>query len=201
MTQEKWKDIQGYEGLYQISNLGRVKSVGNNFNRKEKILKHFLNKNGYTSVILSKNSKIKRFYLHRLIGIHFIPNTENKPNINHINGIKSDNKIENLEWVTQKENIKHSIDVLKNIPSFKNVDYKKLSQLNHSDEANAKRKLTMSKIEGTKVIVYCKKTGKLIGNFKSIREASIKLKCDYGNVNRCINGIKYKSVNGYVFKK
>jgi hypothetical protein len=199
---EVWKDIEGYHGLYEISNLGRVKTIGNSFNKKEKIRKCFLDPNGYVGIILCKNSKIKKLSLHRLIGIHFIPNPNNKPKINHMNGIKSDNRIENLEWSTQKENIRHAMDKLNFVP-FKNVikDYKKLSELMHTPEANAKRKLTLSKKEFIKVIVYCKKTGKLIGNYKSIKEAAIKLKSDYGNVCRCVNGIRYKSVNGYIFKK
>ena len=113
---EVWKDIEGYHGLYEISNLGRVKTIGNSFNKKEKIRKCFLDPNGYVGIILCKNSKIKKLSLHRLIGIHFIPNPNNKPKINHMNGIKSDNRIENLEWSTQKENIRHAMDKLNFVP-------------------------------------------------------------------------------------
>lgn len=104
---EIWKDIPEYEGIYQISNLGRVKSL--KFNR-ERILK-FNPCNDYKTVALTKKSNQKRFYTHRLIAIAFIPNPDNKPDINHINGIRYDNRIENLEWITHKGNINHAIEI------------------------------------------------------------------------------------------
>jgi hypothetical protein len=104
---EEWKDIEGYEGLYQVSNHGRVKSFKYG---KEKILKGSITTKGYLQVYLHKDNKIKRFNGHRLIAIHFIPNPDNKPQVNHIDGNKLNNNISNLEWNTQSENLNHAFD-------------------------------------------------------------------------------------------
>lgn len=121
---EIWKDIQGYEGLYQVSNLGRVKSLGRNVKRPltkigyvwqpEKILKPNKTKYGYLKITLRKNNKSKYFTVHRLVAITFIPNPENKPQIDHINADKTNNSVNNLRWVTCKENINNPLTLIKN---------------------------------------------------------------------------------------
>ena len=106
---EEFRDIEGYEGKYQISNLGRIKSLPKERGHKDiKILIQKVKKTGYHSIGLCKDGKVKYFHVHRLVGKTFIPNPENKPDINHVNCIKSDNRLENLEWVTSYENNKHA---------------------------------------------------------------------------------------------
>ena len=112
MEDEIWVDIKDYEGLYQVSNKGRVKSLkriarhssGGNKILKEKLLKQTVNKRGYVVVTLYKDGVSKQFKIHTLVAVAFIPNVENKPYIDHINTIKIDNRVENLRWVTEKEN-------------------------------------------------------------------------------------------------
>ena len=105
--EEIWKDIEGYEGKYQVSNLGRVKKIYKTV--QEKIIKSHIHEE-YCVIGLYKNSRRKSFRLHRLLAKAFIQNIDNKPYINHINGIKHDNRLENLEWVTQSENTQHAYD-------------------------------------------------------------------------------------------
>ena len=112
---EIWKDIKGYEGYYQVSNLGRVKSIERlvrkstkQYMAKSYILTSALTIHGYYFVALCRNSRCKSKTIHRLMLKAFIPNPKNKKCINHINGIKTDNRLENLEWCTHSENLKHA---------------------------------------------------------------------------------------------
>jgi hypothetical protein len=114
---EIWKDIEGYEKSYKISNLGRVKSLSRTIYRsdckelniKERILKQHLHYKGYNKVSLSKDSKSKHFFTHRLVAKHFVSNPNFYKEVNHIDGDKINNNYDNLEWCTHQQNVDHAI--------------------------------------------------------------------------------------------
>ena len=128
---EIWKDIEGYEGLYQVSNLGRVKSLDRTITRsdgvkikiKGKIRTFSKSHKGYLYLSLTDvNKKRKTFKVHRLVAMAFVQNPDNKPQVNHIDGNKLNNKAENLEWVTNSENQLHALEnglVVRNINSHR----------------------------------------------------------------------------------
>lgn len=119
---EEWKDIEGYEGLYQVSNLGRVKRSKGKYMKSERILMLFINTPGYLQVMLCKNNKCKKFTVHRLVANAFIPNPENKPQVNHIDEDKTNIKVSNLEWVTAKENVNHGTRNERSSKKIKAID-------------------------------------------------------------------------------
>lgn len=102
--QEVWKDIKGYEGLYQVSNLGKVKRLGNNKQMREKTLKERKGKGGYLQVLLCEKGAQKSKYVHQLVAFAFIPNPNNYKEINHKDENKINNSVENLEWCNHKYN-------------------------------------------------------------------------------------------------
>lgn len=121
---EIWKDIKGYEGFYQVSNTGKVKSLdrttvyknGRVCKLKSKLLKLNDNSKGYLWVYLSKENVSKSFYIHRLVAVTFLDNIENYKEVNHLNAIKSNNHVSNLEWCTRVQNMQHAYDNNLRIP-------------------------------------------------------------------------------------
>lgn len=111
---EIWKDVEGYEGLYQVSNLGRIRSLDRVVIVKGKIMSP-INRNGYSRIRLNKDGKGQNFAIHRLVASAFLPNPENLPEVNHKNEIKSDNNVENLEWCSTKYNCNYGTKVKRQV--------------------------------------------------------------------------------------
>lgn len=112
MENEAWADVLGYEGVYQVSTLGRVRRVGGSARaRATRVLKDCDNGNGYRYIKLCSNGVPRNHYVHILMAQAFLPNPENKPQVNHIDGVKSANRIDNLEWATLSENMLHAADM------------------------------------------------------------------------------------------
>ena len=128
---EVWKDVQGFEGLYKVSNLGNVFIVSKNRNQIPLKVK-----NGYLLVDLCNCGKKNRISIHRLVAIHFLSNEENKPQVNYKNGIKTDNRLENLEWATASENQRHSLNNGLKIP--KKGEECKYSKITEKDAIDIK---------------------------------------------------------------
>lgn len=105
---EIWKDVIDYEGVYLVSNFARVKRIMSRKNPTCDIMNNIYHPSGYVHISLTNNGKGRNFKLHRLVAMAFIPNPENKPQVNHIDGNKLNNLPSNLEWNTSKENINHA---------------------------------------------------------------------------------------------
>jgi len=177
---EIWKDAFGYEGSYMVSNLGRIKSVERKIAdgrlRKSIIMAQSKHCNdGYMQVCLRKNGASSVQKVHRIIAFTFISNPENKPTVNHINGVRDDNRVENLEWATVKENVQHSFDYL----GRKSTWYKRFG-VDHPQTRQ----------------VLCITNGK---KYLSPRDAA----SDLGLNHKCIRNVccgQIKTLKGYSFK-
>ena len=163
---EIWKDIPEYEGSYQVSSLCRFKSLSRGIvnnavmtESKEFIMKKMKGSNGYYSIEFYKDNKRKRFLCHKLFAKSFMPNPKSKPFINHINGLKTDNTIDNLEWCTSSENNRHAFYTgLRIMPSGEKNSQTKLNE----SKVLAIRRLYRLK-PGTSKIKLAKKLNVTIG--------------------------------------
>ena len=154
-NREIWKDVVGYEGAYKVSNLGNVKS----FKYNQKKLSSLSNVNGYLRVVLTINKKSTNISAHRLVALAFIPNIENKPVVNHLNGIRNDNRVENLEWCTQRDNIIHAIKTgLNKMGKVANLTKKQEQEIRKLNKTHFKNEIA----EIYNISIY--KVNKIIGN-------------------------------------
>lgn len=181
---EEWKDIKGYEGVYQVSNLGRVKALsrvvrsGKGYTTlKERFLIQRKDAKGYIRTYLNDaNGKTHYVPIHRLVAVAFIPNPECKPQVNHIDGVKYNNNVNNLEWCTNSENQLHAYRLGLNKPTGRAGRPKvKVTQL----DAN---------------------TGKIIQSFNSLNEASRKTGIQAQNIRKVIMNERH-TAGGYTWTK
>ena len=122
MKEEIWKDIKGYEGKYQISNMGRVKSLNYRNTGKEKIMKPYDNGHGYLKIKLCKDGKVKKYRINRLVALAFLENPNSLPEVNHKNEDKTDNRVENLEWCSRSYNVNYGTRTEKTCKPVFSVD-------------------------------------------------------------------------------
>lgn len=203
---EQWANISGYEGLYQISNFGRIKSTSRG---KHRIKSQMTDSNNpYLRVELSKNGENIKHLVHRLVGIHFVPNPDNKPNVNHLRGNKHDNRHFMLEWATPPEDRQHALNILKvnkgrpwaGVPSEKHPMYGRKGTLSPNYGKRGEKSHMYGRTGAkcaTSIPVKCLETGEV---FENMRIAEEKLKLGKGNLGRYFSGISC-DVKGYTFEK
>lgn len=181
--QEIWKDIPGYESIYQVSNLGNIKSLkSGNHHSKTKILTPVCADGRYLRVSLYKDKIPKYFPVNRLVAMAFIPNPDNKPQVNHINGNKKDNCVKNLEWCTSSEN---------NLHAYKTgINKGSKPWLGKTGFQNA-TSIPVSQIDLN--------TGNVIATFGSMQEAGRITGCSPQKIGQCCKGV-FSQTHGYGWK-
>lgn len=183
-----WKDIPGFEGLYEVSISGKVKN-----SITKRLLKNN-NRGRYYSVTLYKNHKPHQLSVHRIVALTFIPNPENKPMVNHKNGNRYDNNIVNLEWCTQSENEKHKYEVLGYINHFKGKKHSEVSKQKMREWF--KNNLRLGAKAPCHKSIRCIETNKC---YETIREACRELGLQESNVSKVLKGQR-KTTGGYSFE-
>ena len=193
--EEIWKDIKGYEGLYQISNWGRVKSLGNNKTRKEKILKPcILKKGNYLRIGLRKNGKRKMYLVHRLVAEAFIQNPNNLPFINHKDENPSNNCVSNLEYCDVLYNNNYGTRNKRISENHKGVLF------SEEHKNNLSKALTNRSDKSKPVFQIDKNTNEVIAEFPSAAEAIRQLGFQRNShISECCRG-KYKTAYGYIWR-
>lgn len=194
--EEVWKDIQGYEGLYQVSNLGVVRSLdtmGENGRKYKGVTKvGHDNGRGYLTVNFKVKGKQKNFYVHRLVAQQFIPNPDNKPEVNHIDGNKYNNLVDNLEWSTRLENVRHAFR------TGLNKSYERTEDWRKRNSEHRKGKFTGDKNPRARAVVQLdKKTMKFIAEYGCAMDgAKVMGRDNCGNIISCCQN-RINSIYGY----
>lgn len=182
---ERWENIPGWETFYKSSSFGRIKSLYRvdriGVSHKERIMKCFLSAKGYIRVCLSRDGGQKKFQVHRLVALSFFKNPLNKPHVNHIRGIKYDNRSSQLEWATRSEDEKHS--------------YKVLGKKANAPWAGKKGVLHFR----SQAVIQFDANGSIIAEFGSISLAKEATGSDPGGISLCIRG-KQPFCNGFIWR-
>lgn len=182
---EIWRNIEGYNGKYQVSNMGRIKNLNYNRTKQEKILRQRKFKDGYLHVSLCKYGKVKTCKVHRLVAIAFIPNTNNYPTVNHNNEIKTDNRVSNLCWMSYSQQQRHGTCTQRRVAS---TDWKSVGRKNAEKLTNGVR---------SKQVYQYSLDGTLVGIWQSTNEAG-RNGYKQAHVSDCCLG-KVKSHRGYIW--
>lgn len=193
MNNESWKQVEGFNGRYEVSNTGKIRSINYRRSGSTKELKILVDRYGYPCVSLPMpNNKRKHFTIHRLVASAFIPNPEGKPEVNHKDGDKFNNHVSNLEWVTMQENQRHAwengLKEKSRIMSAKRGKSEKtISRLSQYNDQRKKP-----------IISHCIATGEE-KTFSTQREAARAINGDQGNIQKVLKG-KAKQHKGYAFR-
>lgn len=180
---ETWKPVHGYEGLYEVSSYGRIRSLY----RYKKILKPMISNAGYERVDLFKEKKRKQFSVHRLVATAFVPNLRSLPMVNHIDENKLNNHAKNLEWVTAKENANHGTAKQRAVA---HTDYKAMNRPNKKTQIDAV----------SKPVIQLTLDGEFVNEWASASECYRKTGFSISGIRRCANGER-KQAHGYLWEE
>lgn len=180
--EEIWRSVDGYEGLYEVSNFGHVRSLF----RYKRILKPMISSTGYQRVDLFKNKQRKQFSVHRLVATAFVNNDDNKPFVNHKDENKLNNRADNLEWVTHQENCLYGTAIQRRML---HTDYSK-RRINNANQIKA----------CSKPILQFTKDGQFIKAWKSATECEKETGISKSGIRKVVNGQR-NSIYGFVFKE
>ena len=173
---ENWQPVKGYDGIYEVSDKGRVRSLNYNHTGTDRILKPRKNGDGYLQVGLWKDGHVKTVRIHRLVAEAFIQNPNNLETVNHKDEVKTNNTVSNLEWMSKKDNNNYGSRTIR------------ASKANTNNPKRSKQ-----------VQMFDKSTGELLASFPSTHEAERVTGIYQGNICSCCKG-KYKSAGGYVWR-